>query len=143
MIQHRAIQPADFALDLRSADEAECLAGGFTPALAIEMSQKQSHVSYAVEADGEVVAFWGWGSSTLLSNVAYGWLLTRPPIENHKFRFIRSSQRIVEYILSLHTTLIVLVDKEHREAIKWLDWLGFEYDSVSPFNRLIYMRKDR
>lgn len=131
----RAICEADFALDLRPADTAECIAGGMSSAVAIHVSLLNSQESYAIEADGEVVAFWGYGTATILGTAAYGWLLTRPGIEKHKFRFIRSSQRIVEHILETYLSLLVLVHYEHTEAKRWLLWLGFKqlpYNGFEP-----------
>lgn len=139
------IQEADLILDLRTADEEECLAGNMTSEQAIRMSMMASRYSYAVEADGEVLAFWGYGSNTLIAQTAYAWLLTRPAIEEHKFRFIRTSQRIVEYILEEYLEVIVLVHDTHYEARRWLRWLGFlpvPKSDTSPVN-FTYFRKAR
>ena len=82
---------------------------------------------YEGRLDGVVACVWGMIPPTILSEQAYMWLLTTDIIAEHKFLFIRYSQRWIEEALK-HWPLIcgdVLVDNE--PAKKWLRFLGAEF----------------
>ena len=112
-------------LDLRPMDEKECALAGLSPREALA-SGKESTFAYAVEVDGEPVAFWGYSSETLLDDKCYAWLLTRPQIEKYKFHFARTSVRLISHIHESYREIYCLADEEYREATRWLLWLGFK-----------------
>jgi hypothetical protein len=129
---------ADCSTDLRPADAAECIAMGLTPEQSLILSMKDSLGAFCVEVDGKPLAFWGY-SGALIGGEVYGWLLTCPGIEDHKFRFARSSQRVTEWLLSTYTRIIIVVHKDHTLSRKWLAWLGFKEISGTE---VIYMAKE-
>lgn len=77
--------------------------------------------------DGEVACMWGLIPPTLLSSTAYLWLLTTDIIAEHKFLFIRYSQRYIEEALKQYPTIVGEVLSENRSAQRWLKWLGAEF----------------
>lgn len=77
--------------------------------------------------DGEVACMWGLIPPSLLSTTAYLWLLTTDIVAEHKFLFIRYSQRYVEEALKTWPTIIGDVLIENRPAQRWLKWLGAEF----------------
>jgi hypothetical protein len=127
IISHRTMEPLDCNAQLRAADVEEVLAFGYTPYEALRQSMLNSLKAYMVEANGVPVAFWGYSSESWLSGTGYAWLLTTPEIEKHKYRFARSSKRIVAWLLTIYSRLIVAVHVNHMESRKWLEWLGFKY----------------
>ncbi len=81
--------------------------------------------------DGEVACMWGLIPPSLLSTTAYLWLLTTDIIAEHKFLFIRHSQRWMEDALKTYPIIIGDVLVSNAPARKWLDWLGAEFSA--PF----------
>lgn len=76
--------------------------------------------------DGEVACMWGLIPPSLLSSTAYLWLLTTDIIAEHKFLFIRYSQRYIEEALKQYPTIIGDVLVDNYPAQRWLKWLGAE-----------------
>jgi hypothetical protein len=77
--------------------------------------------------DGKVACAWGLIPPTILSNTAYLWLLTTDIIAEHKFLFIRHSQRYIEETLKKYPTIIGDVIGHNPPARKWIQWLGGEF----------------
>ena len=80
--------------------------------------------------DGEVACAWGLIPPTLLSEHAYLWLLTTDIVAEHKFLFVRHSQRYVEEALKYYPSIIGDTDVGNTQAIRWLRWLGAEFFEV-------------
>ena len=77
--------------------------------------------------DGEVACVWGLIPPTVLSNTAYLWLLTTNIIAEHKFLFVRHSQRYIEEALKKYPTIIGDVVGHNPSAKRWIKWLGGEF----------------
>jgi len=77
--------------------------------------------------DGEVACMWGLIPPTILSDTAWLWLLTTDIIAEHKFLFIRHSQRYIEEALKEYPNIIGDVMIDNRPAQRWLKWLGAEF----------------
>lgn len=77
--------------------------------------------------NGKVACAWGLIPPTLLSDTAYLWLLTTDIVVEHKFLFIRHSQRYIEEALKKYPTIIGDVIGDNRSAMRWLQWLGAEF----------------
>lgn len=74
--------------------------------------------------DGQVACMWGLIPPTLLSDRAWLWLLTTDIIAEHKFLFIRHSQRYIEEALKEFPIIVGDVALYNRSAQRWLKWLG-------------------
>lgn len=127
----------------RPADRLECENYGLTVCEAIKMSLENSVFAHTVEVDGEVAGMWGYGSYSLTSGVALGWLMTTSVVDRYPKLFIKTSRTIVSYILERYPILRVLVDERHEKAITWLRFLGFEYFGLDDRSGFIYMQKVR
>ncbi len=77
--------------------------------------------------DGEVACMWGLIPPTLLSDQAYLWLLTTHVVDEHKFLFVRYSQRYVEKMLRVYPKIVGDVMIGNDRAVRWLKWLGAEF----------------
>ena len=77
--------------------------------------------------DGVLACVWGIIPPTLLSDGAWLWLLTTDIIAEHKFLFIRNSQRYVEDALGRYPYLCGDVVLGNEPAKRWLKWLGAEF----------------
>ena len=99
-----------------------------------ECMRRSIEVRYGM-LDGEVACMWGLIPPTLLSEAAYLWLLTTDIVAEHKFLFVRHSQRYVEEALHTFPTIIGDVVAGNDQALRWLRWLGAEF-SVSVDGRI-------
>lgn len=77
--------------------------------------------------DGRLACMWGLIPPTLLSQSAYLWLLTTDIVAEHKFLFVRHSQRYVEEALKIYPAIVGDVILGNAPARKWLSWLGAEF----------------
>ena len=79
---------------------------------------------WAGMVDGEIACLWGLAPPTFLSENAYLWLLTTDIVEEHKFLFIRYSQRYVEEMLKVYPRIVGHVEINNLQAVRWIRWLG-------------------
>lgn len=77
--------------------------------------------------DGVIACVWGLIPPTILSDRAWLWLLTTDIIAEHKFLFIRHSQRYIEIALTQYPNIIGDVLIDNIPAKRWLRWLGAEF----------------
>ncbi len=77
--------------------------------------------------DDELACVWGLIPPSLLSTTAYLWLLTTDVVEDHKFLFVRHSQRWIEQALKTYPTIIGDAVAGNDRGIRWLRWLGAEF----------------
>lgn len=78
--------------------------------------------------DDRILACWGVQAPTLLADCAYLWLYTTKHLDSHVFMFIRHSQRAVADMLSEFHTLRGITVADNARAIRWLRWLGAEFE---------------
>lgn len=116
-----------------------------TPRLANEIIQKSAHanvsnadmillhfhscsaMTWQGTVDGEIACVFGLIPPTMLSEKAYLWLLATDLVDQHKFVFIRYSQRLVEFMLERFPVITgdCLIGEER--AIRWVKWLGGKF----------------
>lgn len=83
-------------------------------------------VRYGI-VDGKVACVWGLIPPTLLSTSAWLWLDTTEIVAEHKFLFVRYSQRYVEEALKTYPKLIGDCIVGNWSGRRWLEWLGAEF----------------
>lgn len=82
--------------------------------------------------DDEVYCVWGVVPPTILSQKAYLWLYTNEEkIAEHQFTFIRWSQIAVKKMLDDFEVLYGVTDLKNEKTIRWLKWLGAEFDQYA------------
>lgn len=91
--------------------------------------------------DGEAACMWGLIPPTILSDSAYLWLLTTELVAEHKFLFIRHSQRYIEEALKKYPLIIGDVVGNNRSTIRWLKFLGAEFTRGINGRMLFTIRK--
>lgn len=117
---------------LREADAAECLAGGFKPEDAVRQSIALSDYYDVLYSEGEFFAAWGYRAYSLFSNRCQAWLLTGEPVDKAPQTFTSISLRALLWLFESFSEVEVLVHNEHRKAMRWLKWLGFEPICFAP-----------
>lgn len=82
---------------------------------------------WAGMVDGEIACLWGLAPPSFLADNAYLWLLTTDLVENHKFLFVRHSQRWMEQVRKTYPLITGHTEASNLSAIAWIRWLGGEY----------------
>ena len=78
--------------------------------------------------DDEVACIVGIISPTVLSNQAYLWLHCTPLVEQHKFLFVRYSQRWLEIALKEYPVITGHTLVSNTSGIRWLSrYLGAKF----------------
>lgn len=77
--------------------------------------------------DNTVACVWGLIPPTILSDSAWLWLITTDIVAEHKFLFVRHSQRYIEEALKEYPTILGDCLIDNVPARRWLKWLGAEF----------------
>lgn len=117
--------------NMRKADVEECVAGGFTPRQAVDLSIQLSDESFTYYTkSGEVIAQFGWAYDSHLLGSVRMWLLTTNLVDSNKVMFARSSKLVLAALMGKFRSIRCDVYQGHKDAIRWLLWLGFEFERV-------------
>lgn len=131
------IRPAteeDLALlveNIRDIDrtEAEAVAG-MPIEQAVAEAARRSIRTRAGYVDGRLVAVWGMGMRTVLSRDGMPWLLATKVLEEDRAArraMVLHSRSELDALSEGFTKFWNMVHSHNRIAIRWLQWLGFEF----------------
>lgn len=121
------------AVEMREKDAAELQKLGLEPLQALYECVAASQRSYVAVDKGIPFAAWGLARYSLATGCGGPWLLTGRGIEKHKRLLLAGSRYFVERMLEDCPRLVVMVDAEYKEALRWLRWLGFRLDEPVPY----------
>lgn len=83
------------------------------------------------------VCAWGLVPPSLISDRAYLWLYVTEGVDEHKFIFVRWSQRIMADLRKRYPMIYGVCEVDNKRAIRWMKWLGAEFgypgEAVIPF----------
>ncbi len=119
---------------VRQADRDE-----ITEALGIPMREaladgiQQSLKASMIVVDGHVVAVFGDATLNLLGGLGVPWLISTEHVERFPRAFLAVCKPEVAEMLTRHADLINFVDVRNTVAIRWLRWLGFQFDDPEPY----------
>ena len=105
-----------------------------------------SEDSWVAKLDGQVVVCWGVIPPSILSSMAYVWVVASNDIGKHphvKFLFIRYSQRILEIMLQKYESLYGFCFPHESESIKWLRHLGAKFEDPHGGKILFRIRRSK
>lgn len=91
---------------------------------------------FSGSVDGEIVCVWGLVSPSVLSDQAYLWLHCTDKIKDHKFLFVRHSQRWIENALNEYKLIIGYCYKDNPQAKRWIEWLGARFEKPDYTGRM-------
>lgn len=74
--------------------------------------------------DDDIACMWGLVPPTLLSDQAYLWLIVTDLVKQHRFAFVRHSQRAIEDMLRIYPLIVGHYERGNEEAMRWIYWLG-------------------
>lgn len=127
---HAPISPdiVELASCLRRADLAEVVALGRVPAAALADGIRTAREAWTIrDAEGRIICMAGVSPYSLIGNTGVPWLLGTELVDRHKRAFMVETRRVVTRWLTMFDVLRNVVDARYVAALRWLDWLGFEF----------------
>ncbi len=82
---------------------------------------------YIGSVDGKMCCAWGVVPPTLMSEKAYLWLFSTEAVEEHKFLFVRNSQKAIADILEDWPVITGYCEVNSTRSARWLRWLGAKF----------------
>lgn len=131
---------ADADLDLmetriRDMDrfEFDVMSGGKTVRACLDHLKANSRRSRAAYLDGQIVAVYGVLAKTALTPVGNPWLAATDMIDRSDVRreFVRHTMDQMRWAADGFTSLWNLVSSKNTISIRWLKWIGFDFDGPS------------
>ena len=120
----------ELADSMRQADIDEVWATGhFTPTGALLAGLSASRDTKAGLADGEVMCMFSVIPLSALSFTGIPWMLGSKNLPKHSRAFLRRNKVYMNEMRSRFTLMFNYVDIRNTVAIRWLKWLGFEFDA--------------
>jgi hypothetical protein len=101
---------------------------GMGPYRALEDSLNRSALAWTGMVDGRPVCMFGVSPIDILCGIGSPWLLGTEEIPRHATTFMRLNRQYIPKMLRLFPRLVNVVDARHERAIRWLKWLGFQFD---------------
>jgi hypothetical protein len=118
---------------MREADREEIWAASHrTPKQALE-SVFQMRGTKTGLANEEVVCIFGVVELSLLGSRGSPWLLGADAITKYARPFLRRNKAYLEEMKKRFIFMENWVDARNTEAIRWLEWLGFEIEEARPY----------
>lgn len=114
---------------LRRGDVLEITCLGIDVIGALQRSLTGSVFSRTALLDGRPAAAWGCGGS-ILGGVGEPWLMTTPESARNPVRFVRVAQREMGAMLALFPVLANYVAADYRQAVDFLQFVGFRLGPV-------------
>ena len=123
---------AAVAANARPADVAEMAALGLSFDDALATSVARSDWTAVGIVDDEPVCVFGVAPGSLLGGIGVPWMLGTRALDRRDVQvpFLRTSRRVVDAMLATYPRLSNIVDARNALAIRWLGWLGFEFDDL-------------
>lgn len=137
MISVRPMAETDIAViagAARAADRAEIEEGCGQPMdKALALGLRASVAPLVICWGDEVLAAFGEVSHNPCAGIGIPWLVSTNAIESRARAFLRVCRPLLDQMLTRHQTLVNYVDARNTAAIRWLEWLGFETGSPTPY----------
>lgn len=119
---------------VRQADRDEITGAlGIPMADALRDGITDSRKASKIVVDGLVVAVFGDAPYSLLGGLGVPWLISTIHVEQYPKAFLAVCKPEVAEMLTRHVDLVNFVDVRNTVAIRWLKWLGFQFDDPAPY----------
>ena len=124
----------ELALTMSPQDKAEAWAAQhLSPREALRVSMMYTNHPKTGLVNGRVMAIWGVGKLTQLSDVGIPWMLTSELVENSYRTFLRHSKHLLNDMKKEAVVFSNVVDVRNTVSIRWLKWLGFTIHDPFPY----------
>lgn len=119
---------------VRQADVDEFLAAsGHSVREVLEDGLRVSRLAWTGRINDEVVCMFGVAGYSLLSNKGAPWLVGSDKLSGSSKAFLRRCRKYAMQMLRAYPELENYVDARNETAIRWLHWLGFQFDEPEPY----------
>ena len=119
---------------IREADREELWALALlSPKDALVLSLKESAIAWTGLADQTPVCMFGVAAASTLSDTGRPWMLSSALVDRYAFAFLRRNKQKVQEMLQMFPYLENYIDCRNTRAIRWLKWLGFQFDTPTPY----------
>lgn len=136
---HKDMDPVDLYDDLREEDMLEILGLMCHPRDAVYMSYATSSKCYSVR-DEENNLYCSFGVAPINgTNIGSAWLLGTRRLPKIKKFFLKHSAEKVEELLDGFDYLTNFVMRSNKLSIRWLEWLGAEFNDCQYENYLSFI----
>ncbi len=88
------------------------------------------------KVDDIISCIWGLIPPSFISTKAYLWLLTTDQTSAHQFHLVRHSQLEIARLLDYYDIIIGHCSTKQPKSIRWLKWLGAEFNDPDELGRL-------
>ncbi len=119
---------------MKQQDIVACERFGITPYKSLFRAYKRSLFCKTAFMEGEIVAIWGI-MGTYLGNVGYPWSHLLPKTEKFPFKLIFRYRKELNEMLKLFPILRDAVDIHHKQTLRTLKIMGFEFSDPMPFGK--------
>lgn len=92
------------------------------------------HKASRIVVDGDVVAV--FGDVPHSEGIGVPWLISTVHVERHARAFLQVCRPEVAEMLTRSPLLTNFVDARNTAAIRWLQWLGFQFCAAEPYGPL-------
>jgi len=82
--------------------------------------------------NGEVICIFGIRRKSLLSDVAYPWLLTTTRVKDHKRNFLKGSKLAIDKWIGMYGVLENYIPTGLDRLVRWVEWAGFTVYPAFP-----------
>ena len=124
----------ELAANMRQEDIAEVWAlSHMGPLEALTISVDASSAPRAWVVNNQVVTMFGVAHETQLSGFGIPWLLASTQVKKLWRPFLRGSKMIAKEWQSRYPALRNRVDARHKDAVAWVNWMGFTMKPAEPF----------
>ena len=123
------------ARDVRMADEIEIKASsGESVADAMAFGLSRSTVCFTAVADDEPIAMFGVAPDGTDNGIV--WMVATNALERMTLRkaLLKSSRELLPVLMAGYSKVYNVVDQRNDKAIRWLHWLGFEFENAVNVN---------
>ncbi|WP_461521171.1 hypothetical protein [Porticoccus sp.] len=120
--------------NMRAQDVVEVSAsGGHSPFEALDYSVQGSGYSTVAVIGGEPVAVFGLALRGILGRTGVPWMLGTDGVSRRRRVFAPKSREVIEEMLSITPYLYNYAHVGNTVSIRWLKWLGFEFEDAAPY----------
>ena len=122
------------AENMRDAEVEEIIAAGSrSPLEALQNSMDISQFHTLITADGVPLVILGLVVTSGLTKLGCPWMLGTQEAGKHKREFLTRSKPVIDEMLDICPRLVNYVHVKNKLSIRWLRWLGFEFDDPILF----------
>lgn len=119
---------------IRQQDKDELHAAAYaTPEQCMRLGMAHAAEAWVGLADGVPFCMVGITDMGGLAGMACPWMVATTDLPFHARPFLRESRKMVRRWVAEYEYLMNYVDCRNTDAIRWLKWLGFEFEEARAY----------